>query len=151
MPPLPWAQNFVEGEGLARTTIFALFVTTIGCLAYTWGYYEGVHNTKNPFLIEGSLLNSSIAMEPAQANHVHGQGGHIRMRSRPHANDPHMPVNATVRLDTQNVSDLSPIEATSAMKMLDLGQGSPADDEDEADGQRRKVLATAGLRGGKAV
>jgi hypothetical protein len=35
-----WATNFVEQEGLAKLTIMLLVVTSAGCLAYTWGYYE---------------------------------------------------------------------------------------------------------------
>lgn len=32
--------NFVEQEGLARTVLAVLLMTTIGCFSYTWGYYE---------------------------------------------------------------------------------------------------------------
>ncbi|KAF8068461.1 hypothetical protein HT031_002150 [Scenedesmus sp. PABB004] len=39
-----WANGCLEREGLARLTISILVLTTVGCLAYTWGYAEGVHN-----------------------------------------------------------------------------------------------------------
>lgn len=32
--------QFVETDGLARTVIAILLVTTLGCFAYTWGYHE---------------------------------------------------------------------------------------------------------------
>jgi hypothetical protein len=35
-----WFQQYLEKEGLARLTITMLFITTAGCLAYTWGYAE---------------------------------------------------------------------------------------------------------------
>ncbi|WIA10472.1 hypothetical protein OEZ85_010663 [Tetradesmus obliquus] len=41
-----WANGYLEREGLARLTISILVITTAGCLAYTWGYAEGVHNTR---------------------------------------------------------------------------------------------------------
>ncbi|GBF94740.1 hypothetical protein Rsub_07623 [Raphidocelis subcapitata] len=36
--------NYVEHEGLAKLTIQILALTCVGCLAYTWGYAEGIHN-----------------------------------------------------------------------------------------------------------
>jgi hypothetical protein len=32
--------NWVERDGLARTVLALLVMTTISCFAYTWGYYE---------------------------------------------------------------------------------------------------------------
>lgn len=32
--------QFVETDGLARTALAILLVTTLGCFAYTWGYRE---------------------------------------------------------------------------------------------------------------
>ena len=32
--------RFVENDGIARSVLNILLLTTIGCLAYTWGYYE---------------------------------------------------------------------------------------------------------------
>lgn len=43
---MKWANTYLEREGLARLTISILIITTAGCLAYTWGYAEGVHNTQ---------------------------------------------------------------------------------------------------------
>lgn len=37
--------HWMETYGLARSVIAILFVTTLGCFAYTWGYSEGVHNS----------------------------------------------------------------------------------------------------------
>ncbi len=34
--------QFVESDGLARTVLVVLACTTLGCLSYTWGYYEVV-------------------------------------------------------------------------------------------------------------
>jgi hypothetical protein len=42
-----WFHNFVEHEGLARTVIVILVMTTVGCLTYTWGYYE-VNAVRSP-------------------------------------------------------------------------------------------------------
>lgn len=38
--------NFLETDGIARSVLLILFMTTIGCFSYTWGYYEGVHNAR---------------------------------------------------------------------------------------------------------
>ncbi len=35
-----YLNSFVESDGCARTTIVLLLLTTIGCMSYTWGYYE---------------------------------------------------------------------------------------------------------------
>jgi hypothetical protein len=32
--------GFLEHEGLARSVVAILLMTTVGCLTYTWGYYE---------------------------------------------------------------------------------------------------------------
>jgi hypothetical protein len=32
--------QWVEQDGLARSVLVILFMTTVGCFAYTWGYYE---------------------------------------------------------------------------------------------------------------
>lgn len=32
--------SFVEGDGCARSVLVILLLTTVGCMSYTWGYYE---------------------------------------------------------------------------------------------------------------
>lgn len=32
--------TWVERDGLARSVLLVLSITTIACFAYTWGYYE---------------------------------------------------------------------------------------------------------------
>ena len=32
--------TFVEHDGFARTVILLLLLTTVGCMSYTWGYWE---------------------------------------------------------------------------------------------------------------
>jgi hypothetical protein len=34
------AQGFIEHDGVARLVIVMLLISTVGCLTYTWGYYE---------------------------------------------------------------------------------------------------------------
>lgn len=73
--------NFVEHDGCARMTIVVLFVTAVGCLAYTWGYYEGINNAK-PLLLPdstelGALSHKAHHNETVARSHsVHGLGGH---------------------------------------------------------------------------
>ncbi|GAX75086.1 hypothetical protein CEUSTIGMA_g2530.t1 [Chlamydomonas eustigma] len=38
--------HFVETDGLARTVLIILFLTSIGCFTYSWGYYEGINDKK---------------------------------------------------------------------------------------------------------
>jgi hypothetical protein len=32
--------DWVEQDGLARSVLAILLITTLGCFTYTWGYYE---------------------------------------------------------------------------------------------------------------
>lgn len=32
--------EWVEQDGLARSVLAILLITTLGCFTYTWGYYE---------------------------------------------------------------------------------------------------------------
>ena len=95
--------RFVENDGIARSVLNILLLTTIGCLAYTWGYYEvrsidmlmlsllfqcccvlkywqGLHNNKIQLLLshehESAKYNESAARSP---------GGHglLAVRQQP--------------------------------------------------------------------
>lgn len=71
--------NFVEHDGCARLTIIILFVTCVGCLSYTWGYYEGINNSK-PLVIaetaEVHVVQSKAAGNDTKAAHGQGMGLH---------------------------------------------------------------------------
>lgn len=65
-----WANGYLEREGLARLTISILVITTAGCLAYTWGYAEGVHNTRTVLAASSKaatplvLQQHSVVLQP---------------------------------------------------------------------------------------
>ncbi|KXZ47382.1 hypothetical protein GPECTOR_35g820 [Gonium pectorale] len=44
--------NFVEQDGCARTVIVLLLLTTVGCISYTWGYYEGIANGQSNLMLD---------------------------------------------------------------------------------------------------
>ena len=47
--------DFVERDGCARTVLVLLLITSVGCMTYTWGYYE-VHITS----VSGLILRPRV-------------------------------------------------------------------------------------------
>ncbi|GIL70260.1 hypothetical protein Vretifemale_1092 [Volvox reticuliferus] len=74
-----FVSNFVEQDGCARTVIVLLLLTTVGCVSYTWGYYEGIANAQSNLMLdklhEMQLLQMSVANNGTEARkHVSGHG-----------------------------------------------------------------------------
>eukprot|EP00798_Chlamydomonas_sp_ICE-L_P010487 gene10487-8453_t len=62
--------SFVEGDGIARSILVILFLTTIGCFSYTWGYYEGIHNSQAGPLVERSVRHFTEALANETVSHL---------------------------------------------------------------------------------
>ncbi|PNH10888.1 hypothetical protein TSOC_002388 [Tetrabaena socialis] len=71
--------SFVEQDGCARTVIVLLLLTTVGCVSYTWGYYEGISNAQSNLMLdklhELQLAQLALRNETAPKHH----GGHGRL------------------------------------------------------------------------
>ncbi|GLC44072.1 hypothetical protein PLESTB_000932400 [Pleodorina starrii] len=70
--------NFIEQDGCARTVIVLLLLTTVGCISYTWGYYEGIANAQSNLMLdklhELQLLQMSMASNGTEGRKHMGHG-----------------------------------------------------------------------------
>lgn len=60
--------NFVEQDGCARTVIVLLLLTTVGCVSYTWGYYEGIANSQSNLMLD--KLHEAELAQMLKHNHT---------------------------------------------------------------------------------
>ncbi|GIL47510.1 hypothetical protein Vafri_4317 [Volvox africanus] len=65
-----FVSNFVEQDGCARTVIVLLLLTTVGCVSYTWGYYEGIANAQSNLMLD--KLHEMQLLQMSAAHNVTG-------------------------------------------------------------------------------
>ncbi|KAL6757968.1 hypothetical protein V8C86DRAFT_2612354 [Haematococcus lacustris] len=58
---------WVERDGLSKSVLVMLALTTIACFSYTWGYYEGIYNARTLLSMERTHADEIAAKHNATA------------------------------------------------------------------------------------